>query len=136
MKWPNIAISRELVDTEGTQILDFTMEGIEKTIAWGNEGIIFIVVDSIQVFNNTRKPGNMIRDWLLDECKDYKGKALQQPKRTDFYPTAATILTMLNRITGQESDQRFVKEFTCFIQQINRGTGIRWSKVISDCLAK
>lgn len=59
-----------------------------------------------------------------------------QPKRTDFYPTAVTIITMLSRITGQENDQKFIKEFTGFIFQISKGRGIRWSKIISDCLAK
>lgn len=78
----------------------------------------------------------MIQDWLLDECQDYKGKALQQPGRIDFYPTATTIITMMSQITRQQNDQKIVKEFTDFIHQINKGKGIRWSKVISVCLAK
>jgi len=43
---------------------------------------------------------------------------------------------MLCRITGQENDQRFRKEFVGFIHHISRGKGIKWSKVISDCIAQ
>jgi len=127
---------RVLLDNEGTKILDFTMEGIESAFAWSNEGIIFSMKESVKFYNSLTKPGNLIRDWLVDECKDYKDKALSQSKRIDFYPTVSTIISMLCRITGQENDQRFRKEFVGFIYQISRGKGIRWSKVISNCLAQ
>ena len=61
---------RILLDTEGTKILDFTMEGRESAFAWSNEGIIFSMIDSVKFFNSLTKLGNLIRDWLVDECKD------------------------------------------------------------------
>lgn len=58
-KYCNIE-ERTLSDTEGTQIMDFSMEGIEKAFAWSNKGIIFTIADSVQVHNNMRKLGNMV----------------------------------------------------------------------------
>lgn len=127
---------RVLLDNEGTKVLDFTMERIESAFAWSNKGIIFSMKESVRFYNSLTKLGNLIRDWLVYECKDYKAKALSQPKRIYFYPTISTIISMLCRIMGQENDQRFRKEFVGFIHQISKGKGIRWSKVINDCLAQ
>lgn len=125
-----------LNDIEGTKIIDFTMEGIESAFVWSNEGIIFTMTYSIKFFNSMIKSGNLIKYWLVYECKDFQAKALSKPKRTYFYLTISIIINMLCKITGQENDQRCRKKFVGFIHHIRRGKGIRWSKVISDYMVQ
>lgn len=73
-----ITKERTLVDIEGTQILEFTMEGVEKAFAWSNEGIIFTMANFIKFYNSMSRPVNLIKDWLVDECKDHEAKGLMK----------------------------------------------------------
>lgn len=75
------------------------MEGIESAFAWSNEVIISIMIDSVKFFTSMTKMRNLIKYLLVDECKDFKAKALNQPRRISFYLTISTTINMLYWIT-------------------------------------
>lgn len=65
-----------------------------------------------------------------------KGNALINAQRTNFYPTMERVILMLSRLLGKEDANKFIKEFFGFIIEMGRGRKIKWSKVVSDTLAK
>lgn len=84
---------RTLIDIEVTQIRELNMEGVEKAFAWSNKGIIFTMVDFIKFYNSMSTPINLIKHWLVDECKDHKAKGL-------IKKTSKTIIAYLLAIEG------------------------------------
>jgi len=116
-------------------IMDFSEKGIERAFAWTSEDVSYSVQDSLRFYKSLKPPSNLIRDWLVDDRKHLTGRALATPNRREFYLVVSRLISMLSKVIGQKDDTKFWPKFVGFIDLINGGKGIRWSRVISDSLA-
>lgn len=128
--------TRTLHDMDGRKIMDFSPEGVEKRFHIPNHGEVYTLRQSYEFYLQQKSPGTMIKQWLSQDRKDLKGKALSNPKRTNFYPTVSCLICMLCCITGQKDDSKFEHSFARFIDRICPGRPIRCGQVLSDALAQ
>lgn len=91
--------------------MDFTPEGIEDAFGWRNYGEC-TKANSIEFHDSTTKPGDYIKNWLYTDCQGIQDQRLISAWREDFIPTASKLITLLSRVTGQENDTKYRKEFT------------------------
>lgn len=125
---------RILQDTEGNVIMDFSPAGIEAAFGWKRYEDDYTLVHFEEFHDSTYRPGDYIRPWLHEEFQNLQGQRLISAWRDEFLPVVAKLITLLSRVTGQESDAKYRREFTGFIAVISSGRPIRWARVISHAL--
>lgn len=125
---------RHLLDTEGNVIMDFSPKGIKNALCWRRYGDEYIEANFVAFHDSTTKLGDYIRNWLYTYCQGIQDQRWVSARKEGFIPIVSKLITLLSRVTGQENDTKYRKEFTGFIVMISSKRSIRWSKVINDAL--
>jgi len=125
---------RVLLDKEGNVIMDFSPNGIEVAFGWKRYEDDYTLANSEEFHDSTAQPKDYIRTWLYEDYQSIQGQRLISTRREEFLPIVAKLITLLSRVTGQENDSKYRKEFIGFIAVISSGGAIRWSRVINDVL--
>lgn len=114
--------------------MGFSPIGIEAPFGWRRYGDDYTVAHSEEFHDSMAHPEDYIRPWLLEDYQNIHGQKLISARREEFLPVVAKLITLLYRVTGQENNAKYRKEFTRFIAVICLRRAIRWASVISDAL--
>lgn len=115
---------RVLRDTEGNVIMDFSPAGVEATFGWKRYGDDYTLAYSEKFHDSTTRLGDYIRTWLLEEYQNLQGQRLISAGREEFLLVVTKLITLLSRVTGQENDVKYMREFIGFIATISLGRPI------------